>query len=403
MRRRFFGPEGLRHPAATRGEIDPVNSREQGTRRAAEMETRIAINGYGRIGKCVLRALYESGHRQHMRIVAINDLADAETIAHLTRYDTTHGRFQGLVSSTPGGINVNGDTIAILREPEPAKLPWADLGVHLVLECTGRIHDRPGAAAHLRAGAQRVLLSHPATPEVDATIVFGINEETLIPDSSLVSNASCTTNCIVPVLKVLDDAVGIDHGLITTVHSAMNDQPAVDSSHHRDLRRSRSALHSIIPVDTGLAKGIDRILPHLAGRFQAAAMRVPTINVSLMDLSITVGRDTSVAEVNALLRNASRQRLAGILGYTEEPLASIDFNHDPRSCIVDGSQTRTSGARLVKVMCWFDNEWGYANRMLDVTRVWMQKVRDVTPACRNGYRKLWTSTPGGTGNPAPAF
>jgi len=307
-----------------------------------------------------------------MRVVAINDLARIDGVCYLTRYDTTHGRFRGEVSHAGNLMNVNGDEIVILNDPDPGRLPWGELGVDLVLECTGVMLDRKAALAHLRAGAPRVLFSHPADPSVDATIVFGVNEHTLRREHAIVSNASCTTNCVVPVLKVIDDALGIDHGLITTVHSAMNDQPAVDVSHHKDLRRSRSAMQSIIPVETGLGRGIGRILPHLAGCFEAVAMRVPTINVSIMDVTMSVKLGTSSQEVNEILREATISQFQGLMGYTEEPLASCDFNHDPRSCIVDGSQTKVSGHRLVKVLCWFDNEWGFANRMLDVSLAWMK-------------------------------
>jgi len=338
------------------------------------MEHRLAINGYGRIGQCVLRALYESGYRGRARVVAVNDLSGADTVCYLTRYDTTHGRFPGLVSCEGTVMNVNGDPIATLRQRDPTQLPWAELRVDLVLECTGALRDRAAARAHLVAGAGRVLISNPADNEVDATVVFGVNQQILSADHRVVSNASCSTNCVVPVLQVLDGALGIDHGVITTVHSAMNDQPAVDTSHHPDLRRSRSALHSIIPVDTALARGIDRLLPELAGRFEAVAMRVPTINVSVIDLTVQVRRPTSAGEVNRLLRGAARERFPKIMGYTEEPLASCDFNHDPRSSVVDGSQTRVSGRHLVKVLCWFDNEWGYANRMLDTGLAWLETV-----------------------------
>lgn len=338
------------------------------------MNGRIAINGYGRIGQCVLRALYESGYRTSLEIVAVNDLATLDGVCYLTRYDTTHGRFRGEVSQAGGTMTVNGDPIVVLNHSDPERLPWRELGVDLVLECTGAILDRSGAAAHLRAGAGRVLFAHPADPGVDATIVFGVNEGTLTAEHRIVSNASCTTNCVVPVLQVLDDALGIDRGVITTVHSAMNDQPAVDVSHHKDLRRSRSAMQSIIPVETGLAKGIGRLLPHLAGRFEAVAMRVPTINVSVMDVTVSVRTPTTSPEVNAVLRAASEGRFLRLVGYTEEPLASCDFNHDPRSAVVDGSQTKVSGGTLVKVLCWFDNEWGFANRMLDVAKVWLEKA-----------------------------
>ncbi|MDI5984556.1 glyceraldehyde 3-phosphate dehydrogenase NAD-binding domain-containing protein [Halomonas sp. M4R5S39] len=335
------------------------------------MAHRIAINGYGRIGQCVLRALVERiepEREPELELVAINELSDLATIAYLTRYDTTHGRFPGRVEVEGDQLVVNGRAIRLLSESDPTKLPWAELGIDLVLECSGSFKDRATAERHLAAGAGRLLFSQPAESDVDATIVTGINDHELEPGHRIVSAASCTTNCLVPVLTVLDEALGVEHGVTTTVHSAMNDQPVIDAYHHTDLRLTRSAMHSIVPVDTSLARGINRLMPHLAGRFECLHMRVPTINVSAMDLSICVRRDTSAAEVNTLLHTASRGRLAGLLGYTEEPMASIDFNHDPRSGIVDATQTRVAGDRLIKLLCWFDNEWGFANRMLDVSR-----------------------------------
>ena len=333
---------------------------------------RIAINGYGRIGQCVLRALLERQlHRpdtQALEVVAINELSDLATIAYLTRYDTTHGRFPGTVETVEGRLVVDGTPIDVLSEPDPQRLPWHELGIDLVLECSGSFKDRATAKGHLDAGAGRLLFSQPAESDVDATIVCGINDGELRAEHRIVSAASCTTNCLVPVLTVLDEALGIEHGVTTTIHSAMNDQPVIDAYHQTDLRLTRSAMHSIVPVDTGLARGINRLMPHLAGRFECLHMRVPTINVSVMDMSICVRRDTSAAEVNALLREASRGALAGLLGYTEEPMASVDFNHDPRSGIVDATQTRVAGNRLIKLLCWFDNEWGFANRMLDVAQ-----------------------------------
>ncbi len=337
------------------------------------MSYRIAINGYGRIGQCVLRALYESRDRHGLQVVAINELADIHTLAYLTRYDTSHGRFQGEVAIEGDHLLVNGDAIRVLNQPDPGLLPWAELDVDLVLECTGAFSDRATADKHLRSGARRVLFSQPAEADVDATIVFGINHDTLSADHRIVSNASCTTNCIVPVLKVLHESLGVERGVMTTVHSAMNDQPVIDAYHHHDLRRTRSALQSIIPVNTGLARGIERLLPEMAGRLEANALRVPIINVSLIDLSVCVARATDVAEVNALLRVAAQERFPGLMGYTEEPLASCDFIHDARSSIIDGSQTKVSGQRLVKVVAWFDNEWGFANRMLDVAHVWLER------------------------------
>ncbi|MGM0785342.1 MAG: type I glyceraldehyde-3-phosphate dehydrogenase [Pseudomonadota bacterium] len=340
------------------------------------MAFRIAINGYGRIGQCVLRALVERRSELTgsdtaapiLEVVAINELSDLATIAYLTRYDTTHGRFPGTVVADNDRLVIDGHSIRVLSEPDPTRLPWAALDIDLVLECSGSFKDRATAERHLAAGAKRLLFSQPAESDVDATVVAGINDDALLAEHRIVSAASCTTNCLVPMLTVLDEALGIEHGVTTTIHSAMNDQPVIDAYHQTDLRLTRSAMHSIVPVDTGLARGIHRLMPHLAGRFECLHVRVPTINVSAMDLAITVRRDTSAAEVNALLRHASEHRLNGLLGYTEEALASVDFNHDPRSGIVDATQTRVAGSRLIKLLCWFDNEWGFANRMLDVSR-----------------------------------
>lgn len=332
---------------------------------------RIAINGYGRIGQCVLRALYENGYRQHFQVVAINELADLATIAHLTRYDSTHGRFQGDVRTEGDALVVNGDQVEVLRCADPADLPWDRLGVDLVLECSGSFSDRLTAEQHLVSGAKRLLFSQPAEPDVDRTVVYGVNDRDLTREDRIVSAASCTTNCLVPVIKVLDDALGVEQGSTTTIHAAMNDQPVIDAYHHQDLRRTRSALHNIVPVETGLARGIERLLPHLERRFNSVAMRVPTLNVSAIDMVLNVRETTSVEAVNAVLANAASGPLNGILGYTDELLASADFNHDARSGIVDGGQTRVTGGRMVKVLCWFDNEWGFANRMLDVSRRWL--------------------------------
>ena len=331
---------------------------------------RVAINGYGRIGRSVLRALYESEARDHVQVVAINEPADSKTIAHLTKYDSTHGRFDGEISASEHSLTVNGDSIKILHNQSLDQLPWGDLEVDVVLECSGSFSDRESAEQHLVSGAKRVLFSQPAEPSVDATIVYGVNQQCLTGDETIISAASCSTNCVVPVIKVLDEAFGIDGGVITTIHSAMNDQPVIDAYHHTDLRKTRAAMQSIIPVDTGLALGIDRLLPELTGRFQAQAMRVPTLNVSAIDLSVMLKNQVDTASVNAALLAATHGNLRGVLGYTEEPLASCDFNHDPRSGIVDASQTRVSQQRLVKVLIWFDNEWGYANRMLDTLLSW---------------------------------
>ena len=331
---------------------------------------RIAINGYGRIGRSVLRALYESEARNSVQIVAINELADTKTIAHLTRYDSTHGRFPGTVSATENQLTINGDTISIVHQQNLDQLPWAELRVDVVLECSGTFSDRATAEQHLASGAKRVLFSQPAESSVDATIVYGINQHILTGHETIISSASCSTNCVVPVIKVLHDQFGVDGGVITTIHSAMNDQPVIDAYHNTDLRKTRAAMQSIIPVDTGLALGIDRLLPEVTGRFEAQAMRVPTVNVSAIDLSVMLNSAVDTVQINAALEQASLGSLLGVLGYTEEPLASCDFNHDPRSGIVDASQTRVSQAKLVKVLIWFDNEWGYANRMIDTLLHW---------------------------------
>lgn len=331
---------------------------------------RLAINGYGRIGRCVLRALMESPLRDALRVVAVNELADAATAIHLTRYDSTHGRFPAPVESAPGGFTVDGEPISLLRRDNIDDIEWSSHDIDVVLECTGSFTDRSTAEKHLAQGARRVLFSQPAQADVDATVVFGINHDVLRGDHRVVSNASCTTNAIVPVIRALNDALGVEAGTITTIHSAMNDQPVLDAYHHTDLRKTRASSQSIIPVDTGLARGIERILPAMAGRFTAQALRVPTLNVSALDLTVQVRSATDERAVNRLLQSAAASGFSGVLGYTEEPLASCDFNHDPRSSIVDASQTRVSGGHLVKVLTWFDNEWGYANRMLDVAHYW---------------------------------
>ena len=331
---------------------------------------RLAINGYGRIGRSVLRALHEGPLRAELQVVAVNELADARTVLHLTRYDSTHGRFNGTLAGDENQLWVNGDQITLLRRPRIEDLPWEQLGVDMVLECTGAFSDRATAELHLRQGAGRVLFSQPAEADVDATVVYGVNHQLLLADHRIASTASCTTNAIVPVIQALQNAVGIEHGTITTIHSAMNDQPVLDAYHNTDLRKTRAASQSIIPVDTALARGVERILPDMENRFTAQALRVPTLNVSALDLTIYSKTDTDVAAINRALYDSAQTGFSGVLGYTEELLASCDFNHDPRSSIVDASQTRVSGKRLVKVLTWFDNEWGYANRMLDVARYW---------------------------------
>ena len=327
---------------------------------------RLAINGYGRIGRSVLRALYESGLGARMRVVSINEPADLATMAHLTRYDSTHGRFPGQVEERGEELIINGDSIATSHHRDPAECDWVRERVDLVLECSGSFSSRRGAQVLLENGAGSVLFSQPAQADVDATIVFGVNQHVLRREHRIISAASCTTNAAVPVIAVLNQAFGIEHGLITTVHSAMNDQPVIDAYHHTDLRKTRSAMHSIIPVETALARGVERVLPQLKGRFAAQAMRVPTMNVSAIDLSLQMACSVDEGSINQALSEASERALGGILGYTNEPLASCDFNHDSRSAIVDASQTRVAGDRLVKVLIWFDNEWGYAHRMLDV-------------------------------------
>jgi D-erythrose 4-phosphate dehydrogenase len=316
----------------------------------------------------VLRAFFERAATatDDLELVALNEIADLQTLAHLTRYDSTHGKFPGTVEVTGSALQINGRRIAVSHTAAISGLPWRELGVDLVLECTGAFTDRATAEQHLQQGAKRVLFSQPAEADVDATIVYGVNHAALRPEHTIISNASCTTNCIVPVIQLLHEAFGVEHGVITTIHSAMNDQPVIDAYHHTDLRKTRSAFQSIIPVDTGLARGIDRILPEMAGRFEAQAMRVPVMNVSAIDLSVVLGSTVTRAQVNAAIKQAAAGFTPGVLGWTEEPLASCDFNHDSRSAIVDLSQTRLSGGRLLKVLVWFDNEWGFANRMLDV-------------------------------------
>ncbi len=335
---------------------------------------RIAINGYGRIGRSFLRGLQERNLLDVINVVAINELADSRTIAHLTKYDSTHGRFPGLVVLEDDSLNVNNQSIQILHEPELHKLPWAQLNIDIVIEASGQFIERSKAQLHLDQGAKHVLFTNPAQADVDATVIYGFNESSFTGQESIVSAGACSTNCLIPVIDALDKAFGVEHGVSTTIHSAMNDQPVIDAYHNTDLRKTRSAFDSIIPVDTGLARGIDRLLPHLSGRFEAQAMRVPTTNVSAIDLSITLTTPVTVAEVNQVLTNAAHNNYSGVLGYTNEPLASCDFNHDSRSGIVDASQTRVAGKHLVKVLTWFDNEWGYANRLIDILVYWDKKL-----------------------------
>jgi len=335
------------------------------------MTIRVAINGFGRIGRNILRAIFENQLQQQFQVVAINELADAQGMAHLLKYDSSHGRFGFDVALNGEQLTVGGQTIALFHQEDAATLPWQQLQVDIVMECTGVYSSRADAMLHLQAGAQKVLFSHPAGQDIDATVIYGINHQQLTPTMRVVSAGSCTTNCIIPVLSVLDQNFGVESGTITTIHASMNDQQVIDA-YHPDLRRTRAASHSIIPVDTKLALGIERIMPHLAGRFEAIAVRVPTLNVTAMDLSVTLHQDVTVADINAALKLAGQQLLPQILDYTEEPLVSVDFNHDPHSCIVDGSQTRVSHKRLVKCLVWCDNEWGFANRMIDTASAMMQ-------------------------------
>ncbi len=336
------------------------------------MTMRIAINGYGRIGRCVLRALQESKARRPLQIVAINEPADLATIAHLTRYDSTHGRFTGSVEVGDSALMIDGSAIAISHVTELEELPVAMTDVDMVLECSGHFDSPAAIAPMLDAGAPRVLLSQPGTSEIPA-VVFGLNESIIEPDARLVSAASCTTNCIAPVLSVIHDAFCIRSGNITTMHSVMNDQPVLDAYHHTDLRKTRAAGLSMIPVDTALAAGIGRVLPALEGKLSARAVRIPTHNVSAMEVTVGVSESVDIERVNAVLKAAANDALSGILRFSDEPLASCDFNHDPASCIVDAGQTRVAGDQ-VSLWVWFDNEWGYANRMLDVAEYWLARV-----------------------------
>lgn len=331
---------------------------------------RVAINGFGRIGRSILRALYESGQHQSIQVVAVNELADPQGIAHLLKYDTSHGRFQFPVSLHDRTLRVLDNDIQLLHCENICELPWRELCIDVVLECTGVHSTRESGERHLQQGAKKVLFSQPCQADMDATVIMGVNDDSLLAEHKIVSNGSCTTNCIVPVIQVLHEEFGIHSGTITTIHASMNDQQVIDA-YHPDLRRTRAASQSIIPVDTKLAVGIQRILPELSGRFEAIAVRVPTINVTAMDLSVTVNHDVTLEQINTALHKASSGRLQGILDYTEAPLVSCDFNHDAHSCIVDGTQTRVSHNHLVKMLVWCDNEWGFANRMLDTTLAMM--------------------------------
>lgn len=330
------------------------------------MAIKVAINGYGRIGRNILRALYEGNRTDEIQIVAINDLGDANTNAHLTQYDTVHGRFSGNVSVDGDYMIVNGDKIRVLAERDPSRLPWGELGVDVVHECTGLFTSKGKASAHIQGGAKKVLISAPGGGDVDATIVYGVNHKTLKASDAVVSNASCTTNCLAPLVKVLLDNVGVEHGLMTTVHSYTNDQVLTDV-YHSDLRRARSATQSMIPTKTGAAAAVGLVLPALNGKLDGFAVRVPTINVSLVDLTFVAGRNTSKNEIDSMMQAAAEGELRGVLAYNDKPLVSMDFNHDPASSIYEAPLTKVMQGNLVKVLAWYDNEWGFSNRMLDAT------------------------------------
>jgi glyceraldehyde 3-phosphate dehydrogenase len=335
-----------------------------------EMTIRVAINGYGRIGRNILRAHYETGKKHDIQIVAINDLGNAETNAHLTRHDTAHGRFPGTVAVDGDNMVVNGDRIRVCAKRNPAELPWKELGVDVVLECTGLFTTKEKASAHIAAGAKKVIISAPGGKDVDATIVYGVNHGTLKAADTVISNASCTTNCLAPLVQPLHEKIGLVCGLMTTVHAYTNDQVLTDV-YHEDLRRARSATMSMIPTKTGAAAAVGLVLPELNGKLDGYSIRVPTINVSIVDLSFVAKRPTTVDEVNAVMKAASEGALKGILNYNTAPLVSVDFNHDPASSTFDATLTRVSEGTLVKVCSWYDNEWGFSNRMLDVTVVMM--------------------------------
>lgn len=333
------------------------------------MAIKVGINGYGRIGRNVLRALYEARRTSEIQIVALNDLGDANTNAHLTRYDTAHGRFPGEVKVDGDAMVVNGDRIKVLAEREPAKLPWGELGVEFVLECTGLFTSKVKAGAHLQGGAKKVVISAPGGEDVDATIVYGVNHQVLKSGHTVISNASCTTNCLAPLVKVLNDKIGVVNGIMTTVHAYTNDQVLTDV-YHSDLRRARSATMSMIPTKTGAASAVGLVLPELKGKLDGFAVRVPTINVSLVDLTFSARRATTIDEINGLMKAAAAGEMKSILAYSDGPLVSVDFNHDAHSTNYDATLTRIIDGTLVKVCAWYDNEWGFSNRMLDTTIAW---------------------------------
>ena len=335
------------------------------------MTIRVAINGYGRIGRNILRAHYEGGKKHDLQIVALNDLGDAQTNAHLTKYDTAHGRFPGTVEVDGDYLVVNGDRIRVCAQKDPAQLPWKELGVDVVLECTGLFTSKAKTSAHVTAGAKKVIISAPGDKDVDATVVYGVNHNVLKAVHTVISNASCTTNCLAPLVKALHDRIGVVNGLMTTIHAYTNDQVLTDV-YHKDLRRARSATMSMIPTKTGAAAAVGLVLPELNGKLDGYAMRVPTINVSIVDLVFVAKRATTVDEVNAAVKQAADTDLKDILVYNKDPLVSIDFNHHPASSIFDATLTKVSEGTLVKVCAWYDNEWGFSNRMLDTTVAFMK-------------------------------
>ena len=335
------------------------------------MAIKVGINGYGRIGRNILRALYEARRTQEIQIVAVNDLGNANTNAHLTRYDTAHGKFRGDVAVDGDSMVINGDRIKVLAERDPSKLPWGALGVDMVFESTGIFTSKAKASAHLAGGAKKVLISAPGGSDVDGTVVYGVNHDILTSAMTVVSNASCTTNCLAPLAKVLHDNIGIVSGLMTTIHSYTNDQVLTDV-YHEDLRRARSATMSMIPTKTGAAAAVGLVLPQLKGKLDGFAIRVPTINVSLVDLTFTPARATTIDEINQLVKTAAAGSLKGVLVYTDAPLVSVDYNHDPASSTYDATLTKIIDGKLVKVCAWYDNEWGFSNRMLDTAIVWSQ-------------------------------
>ena len=333
------------------------------------MAIKVGINGYGRIGRNILRALYEAKRTNEINIVAINDLGDAQTNAHLTRYDTAHGRFEGKVSVDGDAMIVDGDRIKVIAQRDPTKIPWGELGVEFVLECTGLFTSKAKASAHLTGGAKKVVISAPGGDDVDATIVYGVNHQRLKATDTVISNASCTTNCLAPLVKILHDGIGVVQGVMNTIHSYTNDQVLTDV-YHSDLRRARSATMSMIPTKTGAAAAVGLVLPELKGKIDGFAIRVPTINVSLVDLSFTAARKTSIEEINKLVKAAADGPLKGIVAYNDQPLVSVDFNHDPASSTYDATLTKVIEGTLVKVCSWYDNEWGFSNRMLDTVVAW---------------------------------